>query len=1019
MAVREGFAPVPTGINLPEIEKRMLAFWQQGRFFEQLRAKNRGRERFSFLDGPMTANNPMGVHHAWGRTYKDLFQRFKAMQGYDQRYQNGFDCQGLWVEVEVEKELKFNSKRDIEAYGVDRFVEQCKDRVRRFARVITDQSIRIGQWMDWDNSYYTMSDANNYTIWHFLKRCHERGLIYRGHDVMPWCARCGTAISDMEIVTEGYQEMTHPAVYLRLPIRGRVSGGESATAGEYLLVWTTTPWTLTSNTAVAVHPEFRYVRVRENGAVYYLAKSRLSALAGKPEVLEEMPGTGLVGLTYDGPYDELPAQQGIVHRVVAWDEVTETDGTGMVHIAPGCGKEDFMLGKTEKLAVVAPLDEAGVFLDRFGWLTGRSVNEVTRDIFADLERKGKLYRIEDYTHRYPVCWRCDSELVFRLVDEWFISMNELRPEIMEVARQVRWIPEFGLQRELDWLQNMSDWCISKKRYWGLALPIYECSCGWFDVIGSRDELKTRAVAGWSKFEGHTPHRPWIDEVKVKCPKCGQAVSRVKDVGNPWLDAGIVPYSTLGYLDDRQSWEKWFPPDFITECFPGQYRNWFYAILTMSTVLENKPPFKVLLGHALVRDENGEDMHKSKGNAILAEDAAEKVGADVMRWMFVGQNPALNLNFGYHGGQEVTRKFLTLWNVYSFFVTYAKIDGWKPGKRGRGVEGSRVQGGGEKKTLDPLTTGTLEPPPLDRWIISRLNTLVGVVTQRLEDYDPMPVPKEIERFVDDLSLWYVRRSRRRFWKSSEDKDKLSAYNTLYECLTTLVRLMAPIVPFLAEEMYQNLVVAVDDCAPKSVHLCDYPVVRQELRNEKLEAEMDLVRKLVSLGHAAREKSKTKVRQPLSSVFIRLDTGHEYAMLDAYRDAIREELNVKRVEYATAAHAPQDLTREPYVSETDGHHLVAVNTLLTDDLRHEGLAREVVRRIQNLRKEAGFDVADRILLGYEASPGIEAALRNYGDYVRQEVLAVEMKASAAEPGERTREFKIGPEKLKVTITRTTKP
>jgi isoleucyl-tRNA synthetase len=985
-----GFAPVPSGLNLPEIEKRILAFWAEGRHFDLLRRKNKGKPRFSFLDGPMTANNPMGVHHAWGRTYKDMFQRFKAMQGFDQRYVNGFDCQGLWVEVEVEKELNFTSKRDIETFGIDRFVEKCKERVLRFSRVITEQSVRIGQWMDWENSYFTMADANNYAIWHFLKRCHERGLVYRGHDVMPWCARCGTAISDMEIVTEGYQEMTHPAVYLRLPVREK--------PGEFLLVWTTTPWTLTSNTAVAVHPEMRYVRVRENSAIYYLAKSRLGSLTGKPEVLEELPGTALVGLTYDGPYDEIPAQHGVVHRVVAWDEVTETDGTGMVHIAPGCGKEDFLLGKQEKLSVVAPLDESGVFLDGFGWLTGKPVSAIAADIFADLERKGKLYRVEDYTHRYPVCWRCDSELVFRLVDEWFISMNELRHEIAEIAKQVRWIPEFGLQRELDWLQNMSDWCISKKRYWGLALPIYECECGAFDVIGSRDELEARAVEGWDKFNGHSPHRPWVDEVKVKCPKCGRAVSRVKDVGNPWLDAGIVPYSTMGYLENREHWQQWFPPDFITECFPGQYRNWFYAILTMSTVLENKPPFKVLLGHALVRDEKGEDMHKSKGNAILAEEAAEKVGADIMRWVFAGQNPALNLNFGYTLTHEVQRRFLTLWNVYSFFITYARIDGFDPG--------------GVKPRPEDLTV-------LDRWITSRLNSLVKTVTERLEDYDPQPVPRSIEELVDDLSLWYVRRSRRRFWKSSEDRDKLAAYHTLYNCLVGLTKLMAPILPFLTEEIYQNLVRAVNPSAPASVHLCDYPVCRPTELNPQLETEMALVRKLVSLGHAAREKAKVKVRQPLATAFIRLATGHEYAMLDAYRETIREELNVKKVEYATAAHAPHDLSAPPYAGETDGQHIVAVNTALTDELRSEGLAREVVRRVQTLRKEAGFNVEDRISLYYDATPGVEQALRVFGDYVRQEVLAREIKPGAALPGERTKEFNIGTEKLKVTIARTAQP
>jgi isoleucyl-tRNA synthetase len=1004
-----GFAPVLPSMNLPELEKRILEFWKQGRTFEKLVAKNRGPgagvtgrgKRYSFLDGPITANNPMGVHHAWGRTYKDMFQRFKAMQGFDQRYQNGFDCQGLWVEVEVEKELKFNSKRDIEEYGIGRFVEKCKERVRRFSKMQTEQSIRIGQWMDWDHSYYTMSDENNYTIWHFLKRCSDRGLIYKGHDVMPWCGRCGTAISNQEIVTEGYEEMTHAAVYLQFPIRER--------PGEYLLVWTTTPWTLTSNVAVAVNPEMTYVKVRENDKVFYIAKSRLGAMTGKPEVLEELTGDKLVGLTYDGPFDELPAQKGIVHRVVAWDEVTEADGTGMVHIAPGCGKEDFELSKTEKLAIVAPLDESGVFVDGFDWLTGKPVGEVAQPIFENLKRKGQLYRVENYTHRYPVCWRCGSELVFRLVDEWFIRMDELRNEIAEIAKQVRWIPEFGLERELDWLKNMSDWCISKKRYYGLALPIFECECGGFEVIGSKDELKARAIEGWDKFEGNSPHRPWVDEVKVKCPKCGKAVSRVKDVGNPWLDAGIVPYSTTNYLTDRAYWQSWFPFDFITESFPGQYRNWFYAILTMSTVLENKPPYRVLLGYAMMRDEQGKEMHKSKGNSIDIEDAVSRMGADVMRWIFVSTNPALNLNFGFPLGKDVQRKLLTLWNVYSFFVTYARIDGWKPGT------GDREQESGDPR---PPTPDPRPPSVMDRWIISRLNSLVQTVTERLEDYDPAAVPREIEWFIDDLSVWYVRRCRRRFWKSSEDRDKLAAYETLYRCLVTLVKLMAPVMPFLTEEIYQNLVRGVDPSSPESIHLNEYPQAQAAERDEKLETEMALVRKLVSLGHSAREKSKSKVRQPLASAFIKLATGHEYGMLDAYKDVIREELNVKRVEYATAGHEHSVLESPHYVSETDGNHLVAVNTELTEELRHEGLARDLVRRIQNLRKEAGFDVADRIRLSYKASPGMEKAIQAFGDYIRQEVLAVEMTAGGAEAGEASKDFKMSGETVSVALTRTGK-
>ncbi|MEO0077100.1 MAG: class I tRNA ligase family protein, partial [candidate division WOR-3 bacterium] len=566
----------------------------------------------------------------------------------------------------------------------------------------------------------------------------EHNWIYKGYDVMPWCPRCGTALSEHEIVTEGYKELTHPAVYLRFPIKGRTN--------EYLLVWTTTPWTLSSNVACAVHPDLFYVKVKQGNDIYYLIKSRLGVLKGSYEILDEFEGKRLLGLEYTGPYDELEAQKGVVHKVILWDEVSGEEGTGIVHIAPGCGKEDFELGKEYNLPAIAPLTEDGYFLEKFGFLTGTNVKDSAKLVFDDLSRKNMIYYIEDYTHRYPVCWRCDSEVVFRLVNEWFFRMDELRYQIMEVAKQVRWIPEFGLDRELDWLKNMQDWCISKKRYWGLALPIYDCECGKFEVIGGKEELKNRAVKGWDKFEGHSPHRPWIDEVKIACRYCGKEVSRILDVGNPWLDAGIVPYSTMHYLTDRNYWQQWFPADFITECFPGQFRNWFYAILAMSTVLENRPPFKTLLGHALVKDEHGEEMHKSKGNVIWFDEAAEKMGADIMRWIFTAHNPQENLNFGYTLSNEVKRKFLTLWNVYSFFITYARID--KP----------KLRTSNTFKGLDGLKLNKL-----DQWIISRLQWLIIQVRARLDDYDPAPVAKFITEFIDDLSGWYVRRNRRRFWK----------------------------------------------------------------------------------------------------------------------------------------------------------------------------------------------------------------------------------------------------------------
>ena len=785
------FDKVNTQVDFPAQERAILDFWQRAGVFEQLREQNRGKPKWSFLDGPITANNPMGVHHAWGRTYKDAYQRYFAMTGHELRYQNGFDCQGLWVEVEVEKELGLKSKRDIENLvpgdrfaSIDKFVQLCKARVDKFARVQTEQSIRLGYWMDWDHpedwskppdqrrSYFTMSEENNYTIWTFLKKCHERGLIYRGYDAMPWCPRCAVGLSQMEM-HEGYQLVAHRAVFVRFPLR-RASGLNPEGLPENLLIWTTTPWTLTSNVAAAVNPQLTYLKVKHKEQVYYLAKGAFTAqrleeqfkrkewLEGVPklktleqifkekggyEIVGELSGAAMVDWTYDGPFDELPAQAHKagypaetarvvlqqkwapakparqVHRVIAWEAVGETEGTGIVHIAPGCGKEDFELGKENGLPPIAPLDEEGIFQQGFGELAGKSAvdHATTEWILNNLQHKGVLLAMERYPHSYPHCWRCKTELLFRLVDEWFINMS-WREEIMSVVEDVTFLPESinGKARELDWLKNMGDWMISKKRFWGLALPIWVCEkCGTFEVIGSKEELKKRTTAGWEKLEGHSPHRPWIDLVQIRCAKCGETANRIPDVGNPWLDAGIVPYSTMGYNRDRRYWEEWFPADFITECFPGQFRNWFYAILAMSTMMEQRAPFKVLLGHGLVRDQWDRPMHKSAGNAIPFEGAADEgytltdpkgvtqkyppMSADLIRWLFCRSNSANNINFGPGPADELRSKFtLKLWNTYAFFCNYARLDGFDP-----------------QTPQVPVA----DRPDIDRWILSDLQLLI--------------------------------------------------------------------------------------------------------------------------------------------------------------------------------------------------------------------------------------------------------------------------------------------------------
>uniref|UniRef100_A0A7C3Z0X9 Isoleucine--tRNA ligase n=1 Tax=candidate division WOR-3 bacterium TaxID=2052148 RepID=A0A7C3Z0X9_UNCW3 len=976
------YQPLPSKPDWVERERRILQFWEEKKVFKKLLEKNRGKKKFSFLDGPITANNPMGVHHAWGRTYKDLFQRYKAMKGFDQRYQNGFDCQGLWVEVEVEKELGFKSKKDIERYGIERFVEKCKERVRKYSLIQTQQSIRLGQWMDWENSYYTMSDENNYHIWYFLKRCHEHGWIYKGEDVVPWCPRCGTAISQHEIVTEGYRELVHKGLYLRFPLAEEVN--------TYLLVWTTTPWTLTANVACAVHPEMTYVKVRLDDKFYYLLEERLSALSlPDSAVVKRLKGKELTGQVYLSPFAYLPVQKGVTHRVITWEEVSAQEGTGIVHIAPGCGKEDFILGKEFSLPVIAPIDEDGNFLSGYDFLTGKNAKGAEGEIIEFLRGKGFLFKVEDYRHRYPVCWRCGEELLFRLVPEWYISMAELRERIMAVAKRIRWIPEFGLERELDWLRNMEDWLISKKRYWGLALPIWECTCGHWEVIGSKEELRERAISGWERFEGKTPHRPWVDYVKIRCAKCGGEVSRIPDVGNPWLDAGIVPFSTLNYLKDRRYWQEWFPFDFITESFPGQFRNWFYAILTMSTVLENREPVKTILGYALLKDEKGQDMHKSAGNVIWFDEAVEKISADVLRWIFVAHNPTENLLFGWKMAGEAKRQLLTLWNVYSFFFTYAAIDQFSP----------------EREEV-PLK----ERPPLDRWIISRLYGLIKTVNERLDDYDPHPVPKEILRFVDDLSLWYIRRSRRRFWKSENDRDKLSAYQTLYTCLLALTKILAPIMPFFAEDMYQRLVRDVLKTAPESVHLTDFPEAEEEMRDERLEEEMALVRKMVFLGRSLREIHKVKVRMPLPKGLFFLPKDKLSAIRE-YEDLLKEELNLKEVEFY--AKEEENLSSYPkeYLAEEE-ETAVFLPCAVSPDLELEGLARELVRRVQILRKEAGFQVADRIFLYFATEGKLKRAIEKHRDYIANETLAVKIEEGEGE-GNIQKELEIEGLKIKITL------
>jgi isoleucyl-tRNA synthetase len=1029
------FRPVDKQPDHIALEHAMLDRWTRERTFESLLAQNRGGEPWSFLDGPITANNPMGVHHAWGRTLKDIWQRYHAMLGREQRYQNGFDCQGLWVEVEVEKSLGLNSKREIEDHGLDRFARACRDRVATYAGVIVDQSKRLGMWMDWDASYFTMTDPNISYIWTFLAECHRRGWLTIGHRSMPWCPRCGTSLSQHELI-DSYADITHPSLFVRFPLRDRDH--------EYLAVWTTTPWTLPANVAAAVKPDADYVRVQTLAGVAIVAADRLEHIPLTGTVLGTIRGSELVGLTYHGPFDDLPAQAEVEHRIVAWDEVSLDEGTGIVHIAPGCGEEDFLLGKAEGLATLIPIDESGAFYPEYGWLHGDHTGDVAQQIIGDLGERGRLIHAGELTHRYPTCWRCHTELVYRLVDEWFIRCDEIRPRMIEAARTVEWTPpQYGKRME-DWLNNMGDWCISRKRYWGLPLPFWFCPEGHMTLMASEAEMRAKALRGTEALE--ELHRPWIDDVIVPCAECGAEATRTTDVGDCWLDAGIVPFSTLGWknetfiehgyakgagegvtkadLPDHATWERWFPADWISE-MREQIRLWFYSMLFMSVVLEDRAPYKRVLTYEKVNDDTGRPMHKSWGNMIEANEALEQMGADAMRWLYAAQQPAQNLNFGFGPAEEVKRKLLTLWNTYRFFIDYALIEGYVPPADGR----------------PPLE----DARPLDRWAIALTQRLVAECRAGYDTFDSPRVTRAVERYWNDLSNWYVRLSRDRFYRTAEESDTNVAFTTLWYCLMRLTQCIAPIMPFLADEMWSNLVGEVLPDGPASVHLSAFPSVEEDADTAILD-EMAPVRAVVELGRAARAEHELKIRQPLPAVIVATTDEVARAAVQAHADVVAAELNVKEVRIAasgsdfvteqivpnfkvlgpklgkdlpTVKHAldagnferdgatvrcagivlsegefeVRTRAREGFaVVEADGF-AVALDTEITPELALEGRARDTIRAVQDLRKGAGLALTDRIRITYPA--GLADVFDGHGEWIMRETLAV-----AADPGDELR-------------------
>ncbi|MCL4290240.1 MAG: isoleucine--tRNA ligase [Thermoleophilia bacterium] len=1018
------FERLPSVPDHAALEQDVLELWEERRVFERLRERNADGPVWSFIDGPITANKRMGVHHMWGRTLKDVFQRYKALRGYHQRYQNGFDCQGLWVEVGVERELGLNSKREIEEFGLAEFSRRCRDKVAWSAGAITEQSKRLGMWMDWGNDYFTFSDTNIEYIWRFLAIVHERGWLYRGHRSTEWCPRCGTSISQHELAGY-YFDKVDPSLFVRFPLVGR--------EGEALVVWTTTPWTLPANVAAAVLPDADYALLP--GGDWVAAARHPDA-----EPVRVVKGSELVGLAYTGPFHELPAAGGVEHRVIAWDEVSLEEGSGIVHIAPGCGGEDFELSKTHELPVLAPVDEAGRFYPSYGWLAGLSTVEAADRIVDDLRERGLLAGAGEIEHRYPFCWRCETPLIFRLTDDWFIAADPVRPQLLEANAAVEWTPDYFGKRMDDWLRNMDDWNISRQRYFGLPLPFYPCACGHLNVIGSLAELNERATAGLEGLE--ELHRPWIDEVTIRCESCGGDVHRIPEVGDVWLDAGIVPFATLGWrnpsavaggyatgasrglsgadLPDHSYWERWFPAHWVSE-MREQIRLWFYSLLFMSVVLEGRAPYRQVLSYEKLLDEDGRAMHGSLGNAIDADEAFARMGADVMRWMYCAQPPSQNIRFGFGPAELVKRKLLTTWNSVSFLVTYGGIEGFRP-------------------RYDDLagTIASAELRPLDRWLLARTQELLADATRAYESFMTVGVIRAFEAFVDDLSNWYIRRSRRRFYEYDD-----AAFRTLWYALVQAVRVIGPVMPFLAEHLWQRLVAGPCDDAPDSVFLAGWPEPLAELADEALVAEVADARQAIELGRAARQAAGVKLRQPLRRVVVCAPDPERQEAIARQVEEVAGELNVKEVELApdpsgvatlratsrldlvgprigaglpdlrrrlaegdfdvdggrlragphelvAGEYALEYVARDGYAVAQDADLVVAVDTRIDGALELEGRALDVIHQVQRLRREAGLEITDRILLAHDD----EAVFAAHGERIARETLAVGIERRAGE-------------------------
>ena len=1046
-----GFRPVSSKVSFPELEDRNLKLWKEREVFRRTWDEAEDKPLFMLYEGPPTANGTPGIHHVLARVFKDVIPRYKTMQGFRPFRKGGWDTHGLPVELEVEKQLGITTKGEIEDYGIDKFNALCRESVMRYVKEWEELTERIGFWIDMENAYITFDNGYIQSGWWIIKELWDRNLVYQGYKVTPHCPRCVTSLSSHE-VSLGYQEGTpDPSVYVRFPMSNDQDDASEAakTMGwdgtgwggttPSVLAWTTTPWTLTANVALAVAPKEEYALVASPDGTerLLLAKPRVEEVLGEGwTVRAAFKGSELQGLRYEPPFANATEHEGqpYHHRVLPADYVGMDDGTGVVHTAPAYGAEDQELGRIFNLPTVHTVDLQGVVTGDYPG-AGKFVKEADVDISADLEKRGLMHRQETILHTYPFCWRCGTPLLYYAKPSWYIRTTEYKDELVTANGDINWHPEHIKEGRFgEWLRNNVDWAISRERYWGTPLPIWRCdTCGEDECFGDLDTLRQRATDETKKpldLDGLDLHRPYIDEVVVTC-KCGGTMHRVPEVLDCWFDSGAMPYAQFNATsaDDPMFTSGQFPADYICEAV-DQTRGWFYSLHALAVLLQDKPSYKNVICLGLILDEQGEKMSKTKGNIVEPWSVINAHGADALRWYLLTAAPPGNARrFSQDLVEESVRKFLlTLWNTYSFFVTYALLDGFEPTSADPG---------------DPVAE-------LDRWVISELNQLIVDVTVEMEDYNPTDAGRKIEAFVGELSTWYVRRSRRRFWKSENDGDKRSAYQTLYTCLVTLSKLMAPLTPFVAEEMYQNLVVAADPSAPDSVHLASFPVADTARIDNELGEATQLVMKVVSMGRAARQKVQAKVRQPLADVLVMPKSTEEGTLLMPLADQVRDELNVKGVQVISDAEAAQhlavrlngsvvgpkytdrlpDLNKafatadkdavikavlgnrpvtvgkftldaedldvspsadSPYAGVLEGGYYVAIDTRLTPELKQEGLARELVHNIQNMRRTADFDIADRIVVWHQGDATLQAVLASeaLGEYIRTETLAVRVE------------------------------